>query len=138
MAKTLKLYTPRREIVARPRETRGTRHERGYDSAWDRRSARYRASHPICVECERKGIIVVVDVVDHKIPVADRPDLRLDPKNWWSLCTLCHNGIKRRMENYARKANMVDQLQLWCDDPESRPAGLKTDRVRKVKEEMVV
>lgn len=92
----------------------------------------------MCVECERKGFIVVVDVVDHKIPVVDRPNLRLDPKNWWSLCAGCHNGIKRRMENYARKANMVDLLILWCDEPETRPEALKTDRVRKVKEEMVV
>lgn len=138
MVRTLKLYQPRREVIARPREMRGSRHDRGYDSRWERVAARHRHKSPVCIECERKGFIVLVDVVDHKIPVADREDLRLDPKNHWSLCHSCHNGIKRRMELYARKANMIEKLTLWCDEPESRPAALKTDRVRKVKEEMVV
>lgn len=139
MVKTLKLYTPRRTIVARPREVRDSRHARGYDSEWERRSARYRGGHPVCVECERKGIIVVVDVVDHKIPIEYRPDLRLDPKNWWSLCHSCHNGIKRRMEAYAAKAGMIESLIMWCDEPETRPAALKKERPRRgAREEMVV
>lgn len=42
------------------------------------------------------------------------------------------------MEAYAAKAGMIDKLQLWCDEPDTRPAALKTDRRRKVKEEFVV
>lgn len=139
MVKTLKLYTPRREIIARPRENRESRRARGYDEVWTRRSARYRKANPVCVECERKGIIVLVDVVDHKIPIRYRPDLRLDKRNWWSLCAFCHGGIKARMEKYAERAGMIDKLIMWCDDSETRPAALKqATRVRKVKETMVV
>ena len=95
--------------------------------------------NPVCVECERNGIVRVCDVVDHKIPIRFRPDLRLDPKNWWSLCTDCHQGIKYRMERYAEKANMVDDLIMWCDDPEKRPAALKqATRKQRKREEYVV
>lgn len=139
MTKVLKLYTPRREIIARPREKRESRHDRGYDSEWTRRADRYRRQHPVCEECQRGDIIVPSDVVDHKIPVHLRPDLRLDPKNWWALCHLCHNGIKRRMEAYAVKANMVDDLIMWCDDPTTRPAALRqASRRRPKREEMIV
>ena len=138
MIKTVRLFTPRREVVAKPREIRDSRHDRGYGYDWEKRSARFRAKNPVCVECERKGIYVLVDVVDHKIPVTIRPDLRLDPKNWWSICHSCHNGIKRRMEAYAVKAGMVDFLPLWCDDPSARPGALKFERRRKQKEVMIV
>jgi hypothetical protein len=139
LIKTLKLFEPRREAIARARETRESRHDRGYDSVWTRRSERHRKQFPVCAECERKGIITPCDVVDHKIPVRCRPELRLDPKNWWSLCTRCHQGIKRRMEAYAEKAGLVGDLIAWCDDPSTRPAGLQqSSRKRKTRETMVV
>ncbi len=136
--KSVKLYKPQRQIIARPRESRKSRHERGYDSVWERRSSRFRSKSPVCVECYREGRVTPVDVVDHKIPVTDRPDLRLDSRNWWSLCNFCHNGIKRRMETYARQHNMVEKLTLWCDEPETRPKALRETKTRKVKETMVV
>lgn len=139
MIKTLKLYQPRRESIPTPRETRESRHVRGYDHVWTRRAKRFIGANPCCAECEHAGIVSPADVVDHKIPIVDRPELRLDPKNWWSLCTLCHNGIKRRMEAYARKARMIDMLIEWCNDPSTRPAALlQAPRARKVKETMVV
>lgn len=136
--KALKLFKPRREVVARPREIRGSRHERGYDSKWTRAAARHAKQFPICAECERHDIIVPMDVVDHKIPVTIRPDLRLDTKNRWSLCHLCHNGLKRRMEALAIKLGQVDLLILWCDEPETRPPALRGHRARRKREEMVV
>ena len=138
MIKVLKLYTPRREVVARPKEHRGSRHDRGYDSVWERTSRSHLKRFPICVECERNGLTVLADVVDHKIPIEFRPDLRLDPKNRWSLCHHCHNGIKRRMEAYAIKAKMIDLLISWCDDPATRPAALTTTRTRRRKKEMLI
>lgn len=137
MAKNLKLFSPKKQLIQRPREFRGSRHERGYDARWERASADHRRRFPICVECERHEFIVVCDVVDHKIPVSERPELRMDPANWWSLCHSCHNGIKRRMEAYAKKAGLIDKLILWCDDPSSRPAALLTSRGAK-KQEMIV
>ena len=137
MVKTLKLFQPKRQMVARPREFRESRHDRGYDSVWSRRSARHRHKFPVCDECERRGFIVPVDVVDHKIPVRCRPDLRLDPKNWWSLCHFCHQGMKKRMEAFAIATGQVDKLQIWCDDPSTRPPELQY-AVRKAKTDVVV
>lgn len=139
MVKTVRLYQPRREVVARPREHRESRHNRGYDHEWTKIASRHAKQFPVCQECERSDIIVPVDVVDHKIPIRCRPELRLDPKNLWSLCHFCHQGIKKRMEAYAERAKMVDLLILWCDEPETRPEALKqASRRRKVKEEMIV
>lgn len=138
MVKTLRLFEPRKRIEPRPRETdRGNRHERGYDYEWTKASARHLKINPLCAECDHDGRTVLACVVDHKIPVRDRPDLRMDPKNWWSLCNHCHNGIKRRLEGYARAANLISSLMEWCDNPASRPKALKFDR-RKQRETMIV
>lgn len=137
MAKALKPYQPKREVIARPRESRGNRHERGYDNDWERAAEAFRRRYPFCAECEHKGLTILCDAVDHKIPVKCRPDLRMVPSNWWSLCNLCHNGIKRRMEGYAIKAGLIDKLPAWCDDPSTRPPALLVDRPSR-KEEMIV
>lgn len=125
MAKTLRLFSPKKRAVTRKKEHRGSRHERGYDAEWDRRTVGYRKRNPICVECDRDDRVVTADVIDHKIPVALAPELRLDPRNWWSLCHECHNGFKRRMERFAIETGQVDKLILWCDDPGSRPQSFK-------------
>lgn len=138
MIKVLKLYEPRRTAVARPREQRESRQSRGYDYEWSKISANHLRRSPACVECERKGRIIAADVVDHKIPIRFRPDLRLDRKNRWSLCHGCHQGIKKRMEAYAEKLGEAEVLILWCDEPETRPEALKFDRRRPGKEEMIV
>lgn len=137
VVKSLKLFAPKKAIIQRSREFRGSRHERGYDSTWTKLAAKHRRRSPICIECERADIIVVCDVVDHKIPVSFRPELRLDPKNHWSLCHDCHNGIKRRLEAYAERTGQVDSLILWCDDPSTRPAALAM-REKRPKQEMIV
>ena len=137
MVKSARLFEPTRRIVARTRENRGNRHERGYDYEWTKTSEAHLRQSPLCVECDRKGRTVLADVVDHKIPIRWRPDLRLDPKNHWALCTACHNGFKRRLEAYAEAAKKVDELILWCDDPMSRPKALLKPW-RRPREEMIV
>lgn len=137
MVKTLKLFSPKRVAVAKPREHRGNRHQRGYDYEWTKTSANHLRRFPLCAECDRDGRTVMATVVDHKIPVRHRPDLRLDRQNHWSLCDHCHNGMKRRLEAIAERLGQIDQLIRWCDDPASRPAAIKHDR-RPSKQEMVV
>lgn len=139
MAKTFKLFSPKLATPkVRAQERRGSRHERGYDAAWTRASAGYLKLHPLCAECERADIIVLADVVDHKIPVSLRPDLLMDPGNWWGLCHRCHNGMKRVMEAFAVAKGLVYLLQEWCDNPETRPPELARMRRRRPKEEYIV
>jgi len=69
-----------------------------YSYKWQQARAAYLTEYPLCVHHEAKGDIVVATVVDHKIP--HRGDLVLFWKrsNWQSLCKLCHDSWKQRLE----------------------------------------
>lgn len=70
----------------------------------------------------------LTEVVDHIKPAHEYPALR---KNWDNLQPLCHhhhNTIKAKMEIYARKFGLLEQLPAWCEaianrPPQFRPAG---------------
>lgn len=59
---------------------------RGYDNEWRVLSEWKRNVDPICERCER----MPADCVDHIIPIAIRPELRLARRNLQSLCNPCH------------------------------------------------
>jgi len=94
-------------------ERRGTAHERGYTSAWTRARAHYLRAHPLCVHCERDGIVTAATVVDHVTPhrlkeaidsgdaswMARAKALFWDSlRNWQSLCKR-HHDIKTATED---------------------------------------
>ena len=62
-----------------------------HTNRWTRLSRVFRASHPLCEECKRQGIIKAAAVVDHIVP--HRGDQRLfwDQSNWQPLCKGCHD-----------------------------------------------
>lgn len=130
MIRNIALFQPASAVVLPRNEARENAGRRGYDAEWAKLSARYRRRHPLCEECEQQGRSALCDVVDHIIPVADRPDLRLEERNLWALCNSCHNGLKRRMEAYARKAKRLDDLPNWCRNPASRPKVFRPARAR--------
>jgi len=47
-------------------------------------------SNPLCVECESEGRTVVVDVVDHIVPIKQGGS-KFGLDNLQSLCHSCHN-----------------------------------------------
>ncbi|QZT38698.1 HNH endonuclease [Halosquirtibacter xylanolyticus] len=55
--------------------------------AWRTLRNAFIQEHPICVRCEKRGIVREGNVVDHIIPVCDDASLSLD---WNNLQTLCH------------------------------------------------
>lgn len=74
-------------------EHRNSARERGYDAAWNRLRNQVQAEEPFCRMCEAEGRLTLVqkdDPVDHIIPIAERPDLRLVRSNLQSLCWPCH------------------------------------------------
>ncbi|BCH33185.1 hypothetical protein MesoLjLc_51150 [Mesorhizobium sp. L-8-10] len=99
---------------------RGSAHQRGYDHAWNKLSIAFRKRHPFCLWCAQQGRDSLTALVDHMIPVVDRPDLRLNWKNLLPLCEPCH-GRKFPMEVYARENGLLDDLPTWCLEPKSRP-----------------
>ena len=99
---------------------RGSPRDRGYDSKWDRLSVAYRKRHPYCAYCQQEGRDTLTDLVDHIIPVVDRPDLKHEWSNLISSCVSCH-GKKHSLEVFARNNGLIDMLPTWCRDRESRP-----------------
>lgn len=73
------------------RHQRGTAAERGYDKAYFRARAIHMKQHPWCEMCAKKGKWVKAEHCDHTETVRARPDLRLDPKNFVSLCAPHHD-----------------------------------------------
>jgi 5-methylcytosine-specific restriction protein A len=70
---------------------RGSARARGYDGTWDRLRPVVLAEEPICGECQAEGFIVPSTEVDHIIPIAQRPELRLVRSNLQGLCKAHHS-----------------------------------------------
>ena len=86
-------------------DRRGSAAQRGYDAAWRRVRAAFLAEHPLCecASCRQPGAVVVAaDVVDHIIPIAERPDLRLDWSNLRAMSAAHHNAHTARTRGYGR------------------------------------
>lgn len=103
---------------------RGSPRDRGYDARWDRLSIAFRKRHPFCLWCAQAGRDTLTDLVDHVLPVADRPELRHEWSNLLALCTH-HHGVKASMEIYARENGLLDKLPDWCRKPETRPVQFR-------------
>ncbi|MHC2108917.1 hypothetical protein [Methylobacterium sp. CM6246] len=119
MPQPLRGRGPRPTKILSKRYERSSATERGYDHVWRKVSAEHRRRHPFCVWCDQNGQLTFAKLADHKYPVSDGGPM-LEPNNRWSLC-LTHHGVKREMEEFARKTEQLDQLPLWCDDPAERP-----------------
>lgn len=72
-------------------ERRGSAHQRGYTSAWQRARDGYLRAHPLCVRCEGAGLVEAATVVDHIKPHRGDKVLFWDRNNWQSLCKACHD-----------------------------------------------
>jgi 5-methylcytosine-specific restriction endonuclease McrA len=100
---------------------RGSRQSRGYDADWERARLIHLSKEPLCRESGFRGIVVVADLVDHIIPVRDRPDLRLVSSNFCSLTQRMHDTWKRKLEAEARRLGDITLLVQWMADPATRP-----------------
>ncbi|MFE4525431.1 HNH endonuclease signature motif containing protein [Cytobacillus firmus] len=77
---------------------RGSAAQRGYDGKWRKARSTYLIKHPFCVECEKVGVIVPANEVDHIIPHKGDKKLFWDSTNWQPLCKL-HHSRKTAKEN---------------------------------------
>lgn len=82
----------RDEQVKAADKARGTAHARGYTSAWSKARTGFLARHPLCVLCEKKGILTSANVVDHVRPHKGDKVLFWDRGNWQALCKPCHDS----------------------------------------------
>jgi 5-methylcytosine-specific restriction protein A len=59
--------------------------------SWKDLRSSFLNSNPLCVECQRLGIVKVASIVDHVIPHKGETELFFDEKNLQSLCKLHHD-----------------------------------------------
>jgi len=75
---------------------RGSSWRRGYDTDWIKLRTLYIRANPLCEDCLETDQLAATDEVHHKIPISDRPDLRLVWDNLRGLCKPCHSRITAR------------------------------------------
>lgn len=84
----------RREAWRKNDLKRGTASDRGYDKAWSRLSKAYLGKHPLCEDCESRGVLTPAVLVHHIIPLREG-GARLDANNLAALCRKCHEEAHR-------------------------------------------
>lgn len=89
---------------------------KGYGYRWQQARADHLRRLPLCVFCQGKGLLVPASVVDHiEAPrlgdakdsgdparIAKAWSLFWNRANWQSLCKVCHDSTKQRMEKGGR------------------------------------
>lgn len=92
--KIVRSWVPQRKAFAREKDN-----SEFYNSwPWRKFSKRYKESHPLCVECEKKDLVVLAKVVDHINPINNGGE-KLSEDNVQGLCESCHN---RKSANESR------------------------------------
>lgn len=66
-----------------------------HTARWTRLSRAFRAMHPLCEECRKRGVIKSAAVVDHIVPWPVCEDF-YDEKNLQSLCEDCNRAKGNR------------------------------------------
>jgi 5-methylcytosine-specific restriction protein A len=79
---------------------------RGYDADWKKLRDQFLREHPICEcdDCMASGAIVPSEVVDHRKPIAERPDLRLVWSNLRAMSKAHHDSHTAREQGFAKSS----------------------------------
>jgi 5-methylcytosine-specific restriction protein A len=70
-------------------QVRGNSAARGYDHRWRARRRVWLMGHPLCVNCEQRGIVKAATDVDHVVALSAGG--ANDEGNYQSLCHECHS-----------------------------------------------
>lgn len=73
-----------------------------HTARWTRLSRAFRAMHPLCEECRKRGVIKSAAVVDHIVPWPVCQDF-FDEKNLQSLCEDCNRAKGNRDKRIIRE-----------------------------------
>lgn len=92
--KVVRSWVPQRAAFEREKDNSSF-----YNSwVWRKFAKRFKQNNPLCVECEKKDLVVPVKVVDHIVRI-NAGGAKLDEANCQSLCESCHN---RKSSNESR------------------------------------
>jgi 5-methylcytosine-specific restriction protein A len=84
---------------------------RGYDYAWRKASVFYLTLHPLC-ECDEhqgKDPRAAATCVDHILPIATHPHLRLEVSNFRAMAKRCHDQHTARTRGFGRAREAVQR-----------------------------
>ena len=73
--------------------------QRGYGYKWQQYRLKFLRLNPLCIYCERQGLVTEATVVDHIKPHKGDKTLFWDTNNHQSLCASCHSSVKQSEEN---------------------------------------
>ncbi len=96
--------------------TRLSAAQRGYDANWRKLRKQVLTEEPLCKRCEREGRVTESTIVDHVIPIDQRPDLRLERSNCESMCK-AHHDAEKQQEDRRGFSTGVD-ASGWPRDPQ--------------------
>ena len=65
--------------------------KRGYGYKWQKARKTFLTQNPLCVICQKHGVIRAATVVDHKTAHKGNNELFWDAANWQPLCKECHD-----------------------------------------------
>ena len=89
-----KTVRSRGAMPARPRDM-GSRSRPGgewlHSTRWRKCRGLFLAVHPLCIDCEAAGRLMVATDVDHIIPHRGDYELFWDESNWAARCHACHS-----------------------------------------------
>ncbi len=79
------------------------KHHWMYGSEWRKARLHFLADHPVCVECEARGMVRQATDVDHITRHDGDRTLFWDRDNWQSLCKECHDAktVRERRAGHA-------------------------------------
>lgn len=86
-------------------QERTQQHARDYDHAWRRLRIEYLARFPFC-QCDEhqgKDVRALAEVVDHRMPIATHPHLRLEWDNLRSMTKACHDAHTARTRPWGER-----------------------------------
>ena len=71
---------------------------RGYNWKWRQFRERYLIAHPLCVDCESRGVLSDASEIHHREKLERAPQRKFDLGNLLALCNGCHTSRTRRGE----------------------------------------
>ena len=97
--------------------TRGSAAQRGYDSTWRKLRLQFLRQHPLCEceDCKLSGLPDIATVVDHILPVEERPDLRLVESNLRAMSKRHHDAHTARTRGFGRTEPVAAPVRIGLD-----------------------
>lgn len=88
-------------------------------TAWRKLREAHLKYHPLCAECERKGVVRPATQVHHIISPFKGGQVNyerfLDPNNLESICPVCHAILHQKERGYKEPQKIIEEIDVLLD-----------------------